>query len=109
MLARTAAITSLTDADGNSISVTSDLVQNFLRGDARADGVINIADALFIAQFLVGLRAECTEVVDTNCMHPVNGASVKHDGAFDEKTVVDALFIAQLLVAIRDEFYNLVP
>ena len=77
------------------------------RGDARSDGVINIADALFIAQYLVGLRPVCTDVVDNSCLHSVNTASVRQDAAFDEKTIADALFIAQYLVGLRDEIYNL--
>ena len=39
--------------------VTHDL----MCGDARAGGDINIADALFIAQYLVGLRDEFYNVV----------------------------------------------
>ena len=30
----------------------------FMRGDANGDGHINIADAMFIAQYLAGLRDE---------------------------------------------------
>ena len=104
------AITDLTDDGGNPIGVVpTNLTQNLRRGDARADGVINIADALFIAQYLVGLRPACTNVVDTTCLHSVNAASVRHDGAFDRNTIADALFIAQYLVGLRDGFYNLVP
>ena len=64
---------------------------------------------MFIAQYLVGLRPACTNVVDTTCLHSVNAASVRHDGAFDRNTIADALFIAQYLVGLRDGFYNLVP
>lgn len=102
-------LTSLSDVDGNPIAAPTMLSQTVQRGDARADGNITIADALFIAQHLVGLRAECTDTADTNCLHPVNAASVRNDGALDEKTIADALFIAQHLVELRDEFYNLVP
>jgi hypothetical protein len=80
-----------------------------LRGDARADGVINIADALIIAQYLVSFRPACTTVVDTTCLHAVNAASVAQDGAFDQQTIADTLLIAQFLLVLRDEFYNLVP
>ena len=75
-----------------------------LRGDARADGNITIADALFIAQYLVGMHPACTDVVDNSCLHSVNAGSVRHDGAFDKKTIADALFIAQDLVGLKDEF-----
>jgi len=101
-------ITDLTDLDGNSIQVEPpSLSRELLRGDARADGVINIADALFVAQYLVGLRDACTAVVDTTCLQSVNAASVRHDGGFDRKTIADALLIAQHLVGLRDEFFNL--
>ena len=100
-------ITSLKDDGGQAMSVDQGvLAQTLLRGDARADGNVNIADALFIAQYLVGLRPACTGVVDTTCLHSANAASVRHDGDFDEKTIADALFIAQGLVGLRDEFYN---
>ena len=42
-------ITSLTDNGGNQVQVTNSQSQILQRGDARADGTINIADALFIA------------------------------------------------------------
>ena len=70
---------------------------------------MSIADALFIAQNLVGLRPACTDVVDNNCLHSVNAASVRQDGVFDENSIADALFIAQYLVRLRDEFYNPAP
>ncbi|MDA0733403.1 MAG: S8 family serine peptidase [Chloroflexi bacterium] len=101
-------ITSLTDVDDNPILTPNTLTHEFLRGDALADGVISITDALFIAQYLVGLRSECTTLVANTCLHSVNAASVKQDGAFDQKTIADALFIAQYLVGLRDESYNLI-
>ena len=92
-------ITFLTDGGGNTIgAVPPGLSHTLLRGDARADGAVNIADALFIAQHLVGLRPACSDVVDSTCLHSVNAASVRQDGAFDQKTIADALFIAQYLV-----------
>ncbi|HEU0022877.1 MAG TPA: hypothetical protein VFR55_14575, partial [Dehalococcoidia bacterium] len=103
-------ITSLTDDGGNSIGVVPpEVVQSLLRGDALADGNVTIADALFIAQYLAGSRPACPEVVDTTCLHSVNAAGVRQDGAFDQKTIADALFIAQYLVGLRDEFYHLTP
>ena len=104
------AITDLSDDGGDSIAVTPlSLSQTVQRGDARADGTVDIADALFIAQYLVGLREACTVTVTNSCLHSVNAASVSHDGAFDKNTIADALFIAQYLVRLRDEFYNVVP
>jgi hypothetical protein len=107
----TIGITDLTDDAGNQVSVVpSSLTKNLLRGDdARADGSVDIADASFIVQYLVGLRAECTDTVNTTCVNLVNAASVRQDGEFDKKAIADALFIAQHLVGLRDEFYNLVP
>ncbi len=103
----TSVITDLTDLDGNSIPVEPPTLSlEFLRGDARADGTVSIADALFIAQNLVGLRPACTDVVDNSCLHSVNAASVRQDGGFDRLTIADALIIAQYLVELRDEFYN---
>lgn len=100
----------LQDLDGNAILVEpGGLSLELLRGDARADGVVNIADALFIAQYLVDSRPACTTVVDTTCLHPVNSASVSQDGAFDQKNIADTLLIAQYLLGLRDVFYNLVP
>ena len=101
-------VTSLTDQAGTALDVVSQGSSiSVRRGDARADGVISIADALFIAQYLVGLRAACTDTVDTTCLHSVNAASVRQDVAADQKTIADALFIAQYLVGLRDEFFNL--
>ena len=80
-----------------------------LTHDALADGFVNIADALIIAQYLVGSRPACATVVNTTCLHSVNAASVSQDGAFDQKTLADASSIAQYLVGLRNELYNLVP
>lgn len=103
------AITGLTDSTGASLDV---LPQNpsigFKRGDARFDGGIDISDALFIAQSLVGLRADCNAAIDASCLHSMNAASVRHDGAFDVTTVADALFVAQFMVGLRDENFDLV-
>lgn len=102
-------VVSLVDSAGAPLAVTPPVSQIVQRGDARVDGVVNIADALFIAQYLVGSRDACTTVVDTTCLHSVNAASVRQDSAFDMTTIADALFIAQYLVGLRDEFYNLGP
>jgi hypothetical protein len=101
-------ITLLTDHDGNTVAVTGDLVRDLLRGDARADRTINIADAMFIAQGLAGSRAACAATVDAACLHSVNAASVRPDGVFDRMTIADARFIAQYLAGLRDGNYQLV-
>jgi len=72
---------------------------SFLRGDTNSSGGVNIVDALFIAQNLVGLRPN---------INYVNAASVRQDGSTgDSISIVDALFIAQCLVGIRDDSYVL--
>lgn len=105
------------------------------RGDARADGVVNITDALFIAQYLVGVR----ELGDGLAkVHMINAASARYDanpsaqgvaqplaaGALpakpmslsqmtgDQITIQDTLFIAQMLAGLRDDryvFYGSMP
>jgi cyclophilin family peptidyl-prolyl cis-trans isomerase len=82
---------------------------DILRGDARPDGVVDISDVLFIAQYLAGVRAACTATIDNTCLHLVNAASVRQEGAFDRTTIADAMFTAQHLVGSRDEFYMLMP
>ncbi len=59
-------------------------------GDVNEDGIINIVDALFIAQSTVGLRA----FTSTQSMV----ADVSRDGLVN---IVDALFIAQASVGLR--------
>jgi hypothetical protein len=102
-------VVDLKDVDGNSVGVSPfTLSLSTLRGDARLDGVVDISDVLFIAQYLAGVRAACTATTDNTCLHSVNAASVEQDEAFDRKTIADALFIAQYLAGLRDEFFNLV-
>jgi YVTN family beta-propeller protein len=101
-------LTSLNDSDGNSIEVPDALGRDFLRGDAQVDGDVTIGDARFIAQYLLESRQACTTVIDSDCLHSVNAASVRHDGEFDRKTIADALFIAQFLQGLRDESYSAV-
>ncbi|MBI4332557.1 MAG: family 16 glycosylhydrolase [Chloroflexi bacterium] len=76
---------------------------SLLRGDARADGVVNIADAMFIAQYRVGIRGLGTGDNDVNS---INAASPRHHEGGDKIDMTDALFIAQMRVGLRDAFYN---
>jgi hypothetical protein len=69
------------------------------RGDARGDGVVNIVDAMFIAQYTVSLRT-------LGDLEPLNAASVRHDVGGDIINIVDAMFIAQYTVMLRDAFFN---
>jgi len=102
--------TGLVDKDGGSIAVDSTpVIGEFRRGNARQDGIVNIADPLFVAQYLVGLRSGCTALKtpggagDITCMNPVNAADVVPDGAVD---IGDALFIKQHLVGLRDDRFE---
>jgi len=64
-----------------------------LKGDVNGDGQINVVDALFVAQYTVGLRqlnSNQLAAADVNCDVQV--------------TVVDALFIAQYTVGLRATF-----
>ncbi len=88
------------------------------RGDARADAVINITDALFIAQNLAQLKALGDDSANGTgtgsshtLAHPLNAASVRYDDAVyggERITIQDAMFIAQMLVGLRDASYNLI-
>lgn len=71
----------------------------FLRGDAKEDGVTNIVDAMFIAQYTVLLRT-------LSELNPINTASVKYDGSGDTVNIVDAMFVAQYTVGLRDSEFN---
>ncbi len=74
------------------------------RGDAQSNGNVNITDAMFVAQYVVGLRGL------EEGFNIINGASVKHDGTeYDRIDITDAMFIAQYKVGIRDEYFERVP
>ena len=92
------------DDGGNPLAVDPLTAKTLRRGDAKADGTVNVADALFIAQYLAGLR-EIGEGL--NLVHAVNSASVKQDGTFDVISVADALYILQHEVGFKDDCFNL--
>ncbi len=76
------------------------------RGDAQKNGTINVTDALFIAQYLAGLRGigDTTEL-----LHAVNAASANLEDASatgEKVTISDALVIAQTLAGLRDASFN---
>ncbi|GEM_PF-4295660 len=72
----------------------------FVRGNAKADDPVDIFDALFIAQYIVGQKTLAQ-------LNPLNAASVKHDGPNgDVIDIFDALFIAQLIVGQKNSFYQ---
>jgi len=79
----------------------------YREGDAKAsDDVINIGDALYTIQTLVGTRSVGDDPVDQTQV--VNAASVKQDGQYDFLSVADVLQLMQYLVGLRDDCFQLV-
>jgi hypothetical protein len=102
----TPTVNSINDNVGNPLQIGQPAPKTYRRGDAKADGAVNISDALVIAQYLAGLRGLGEDLTTVNA---VNAASVKQDGAFDKITIADVLYIAQRLVGLRDGCFNLMP
>ncbi|MBI2934936.1 MAG: PKD domain-containing protein, partial [Chloroflexi bacterium] len=89
---------------GGEIPQSAAATFSFVRGDANNSGDVTITDALFIAQYLAGLRQLGTTGTTVNA---VNAASVYQDGANgDRVSIQDALFTAQMLAGLRNDFYN---
>jgi subtilisin family serine protease len=85
---------------GTSVPEQNSNTLIFRRGDAKADGTIDVFDAMFIAQYIVGTRPPS----DLNLL---NAACVKHDGtAGDRLDVFDAMFIAQYVVGLRNNRFE---
>ncbi len=103
-VALTPAFAQILDPSGVAMQIDQPPAKTFRRGDARADGTVNLADGLFIAQYLAGLRGLGE---DTTKVNAVNAASVKQDGAFDVISAADVLFIAQRAVGLRDACFLL--
>lgn len=106
----TVTINDVRSVDFPAESIPGDtVVKTFLRGDARADGNVNVADALFVAQYLAQLRSIGEDPVGGPyaLTHPINGGSAKDDVGGNKVNVADALFIAQVLAVLRDECYIL--
>jgi len=61
-----------------------------IKGDVSGDGQVTVVDALFVAQYTVGIRTLTTQ--------QLVAADVNGD---DQVTVVDALFISQYTVGLR--------
>jgi hypothetical protein len=73
---------------------------SFKRGDAQANGTVNIFDAMYIAQAIVGNRP-------WSDIHLVNAASVKQDVASgDIVNIFDAMYIAQFVVGNRNGYFQ---
>jgi len=87
------------DPNGNLIhQLTPVPERQFLRGDATGDGEVNIRDFIYIVQYLAGLR-DVGEGLGK--VHPVNAASVKHDGEYDVISFSDAWHLLRYLAAQR--------
>ena len=74
----------------------------FLRGDSSKNGVVDIFDAMFIAQYVVGQRT-------LDELNALNAASVKHDDEIndgDKIDIFDAMFIAQYVVGSRNAYFD---
>jgi len=88
---------------GGGIPEEESQVLTFQRGDIDGDGDVDIVDAMFGAQYVIGLR-------DIEDIRPLNMASVRHDGEDgDIMNIVDCMFIAQYVVGLRDCYFELVP
>ncbi len=72
----------------------------FVRGDSTGDGIVNIFDAMFIAQYIVGQRS-------LGELRSLNAASVNFGGLNgDELNIFDAMFIAQYVVGNRNDYFQ---
>ena len=73
----------------------------YLRGDVNCDGLMNVVDALFIAQVTVGNRLDTSRCPLDNALVEAHDApgDMNLDGKSD---IIDALLIAQCSVDIRD-------
>jgi hypothetical protein len=87
-------------APGMNVPPANVLSKTFLRGDANGDGVVNIVDALAIAQYRAG-------IIPLSSLNALNAASVVHDGASgDIINIIDALAIAQYRAGILNSSFN---
>lgn len=95
---------------GTEFSQYADVSKTFRRGDANNNGAVTVTDAMFIAQYLAGLR---TLGETTDKVNPINSATVQNDSSTQGSaiSITDALFIAQMLAIMRDASFNvfLVP
>ncbi|MBI4331240.1 MAG: PKD domain-containing protein [Chloroflexi bacterium] len=95
---------SITRTGGGAVTQSGAATATFRRGDANSNGTVDMTDALFIAQYRVGIRGLGTDTLSVNA---VNAASVKPDDATGDRIDMnDALYIAQFRVQLRDESFN---
>ena len=91
-------------APGMNVPAESTQTFTFRRGDATDNGVVDINDAMFIAQNITDSTNR--PLSDINI---VNAASVMHDGSLGDKiSINDAMFIAQWVTGARDANFQLV-
>ncbi|MEW6141884.1 MAG: C1 family peptidase [Chloroflexota bacterium] len=70
------------------------------RGDVKLDSTVDIFDAMYIAQYVIGNRP-------LSQINPLNAASVKQDGASGDKIdIFDAMYIAQYVVGLRNSRFE---
>ena len=90
----------IVNTNGGEMRDEKKQILTVMRGDVNGDGVVNIIDAMFGAQYLVGLRP-------IEQIRPLNLASIKHDGENgDVMNIIDCMFIAQYCVGLRDCYFN---
>ena len=97
----------ITRVSGGQVPQNADVSKTFRRGDAQANGTVNITDALFIAQYLVSLRNLGEGIGD---VWAVNAATPQNNlpTAGSQITITDAMYIAQMLVGLRDASYQFI-
>jgi hypothetical protein len=102
--------TSLIDEGAVGIPVDpTAVIAEFRRGNGLEDANMNVGDALFTAQYLVGVRAGCTAIKapgsggTLTCLNPVNMVSVIQDEMLN---VGDLLFLKQHLVGLRNNNFQ---
>ena len=90
-------------APGMNVPAESVQTFTFLRGDTTGNGVVDINDAMFIAQNITDPTNRPLSDIDI-----VNAASVMYDGTFgDIINITDAMFIAQKVTGARDANFQL--
>lgn len=87
--------TRIVDTDNEVIKEQQVIDMTFQRGDVQKNGTVNITDAMYGAQYVVGIRALATIGLQ-------NMASVQPNGTRDLANITDCMYIAQKVVGLRD-------
>jgi hypothetical protein len=98
----TVTVVTLADVDGHDIgAATQDgMITAGLCGDVDCDGDVDAVDALFILQYVVGLRAPSDQCPPPAGHLYLPAGNVDCDGDVD---AVDALFVLQYVVGLRPD------